>query len=246
MKTGIQISSLKPLLTSPQEVRASFEKVRKTGCEYVQLQWIDPVVPVEEIAKAVCDTGLCSVSVQDFYETVCVNPAYYIRLNQLTGGEWCCISRIPERFRSREGLSACVREFRALSDQLKEYHQRLCFHPVTHDYEKVDGMDPVESLLEQMPELSLCLDLYHLNRAGRSMPEWIAQHAGRICMVHFKDAKDGQLVPAGQGDTNWKGVVHACRNAGVEYAFVEQETWSRDPFVCLEEALQWLREQEKQ
>ena len=62
-------------------------------------------------------------------------------------------------------------------------------------------------------------------------------------MVHFKDSRDGHLVPAGQGDTPWEGVAQACRDAGVEYAFVEQETWDGDPFQCLQEALGWLKQQ---
>ena len=68
-------------------------------------------------------------------------------------------------------------------------------------------------------------------------------YAGRICMAHFKDGKDGRLVPAGQGDTDWRGVAAACLEADVSYAFVEQETWDRDPFVCLGEALNWLNGQ---
>ena len=62
-------------------------------------------------------------------------------------------------------------------------------------------------------------------------------------MVHFKDEKDGVLVPSGQGSTDWSGVAHACEKAGADYAFVEQETWTRDPFECLQEAFAWLNGQ---
>ena len=60
-------------------------------------------------------------------------------------------------------------------------------------------------------------------------------------MVHFKDAIGDTLVPAGQGQTNWDGVVDACMEVGVPYAFVEQETWAADPYECLGAALDWLR-----
>ena len=62
-------------------------------------------------------------------------------------------------------------------------------------------------------------------------------------MVHFKDAAGEALVPAGQGDTNWNGVVEACMEACVPYAFVEQERWDRDPFICLKEAMDWLSQE---
>ena len=64
-------------------------------------------------------------------------------------------------------------------------------------------------------------------------------------MAHFKDARplaDGteQLVPAGQGEVDWSGVMQACVETGVPYGFAEQERWERDPFVCLKEALCWM------
>lgn len=241
MQTGIQISSLKPLLTSEDQVRAAFLKAAGLGCSIVQLQWIDPSVPLEAIADALAAAGLRSVSVQDLYESVQENPAYYLRLNALTGGRWLCVSRVPERLKSAEGLSQFVQKLTALTDAAKQYGQQVCFHPVSSDYALIKDVCPVDYLLGAIPELRLCLDLYHLNKAGYAMPDWILKHAKRIVMVHIKDAKGGRLVPAGQGDLCWDGVVEACVQAGVQYAFVEQETWEKDPFLCLGEALDWAR-----
>ena len=240
MKTGIQISSLKPLLTSASQVHQAFEKISAMGCRYVQLQWIDPSVPMEDIAQALQDTGLVSVSVQEIYDTFLQNPDYYLRLNQLTGGTWLCISRVPARLRLRQGLAEFAETFRRLGDTVQALGQKLCFHPVASDLTSVDGLIPADYLLEKMPELTLCADLYHVNRSGYNVPEWLRERKGRICMVHFKDGLGSRLVPAGQGDIDWTGAVQASADAGAHYAFVEQETWDRDPFDCLQEALSWL------
>ena len=96
-------------------------------------------------------------------------------------------------------------------------------------------------ILTRLPELRLCLDLCHLDKAGYDLPAWIGAHAGRVDMVHFKDEKDGRLVPAGQGDVRYAGAVRACLRAGVAYGFAEQEAWEGDPFVRIGEALDWLR-----
>ena len=240
MIPGVQISSLKPLLTSEREVLSAFQKVRSMGCTTVQLQWIDPSVPVASIARFLREAGLTSVSVQDFYETIRENKAYYIDLNRQTGGSWMCVSRIPERLKSLSGLDQYIEELRALQSKLNSYAQRLCLHPVSADFAPIEGIAPIEYLLAHKPELPLCLDLYHLNKRGFNLPAWINRYAARICMVHFKDEKDGSLVPAGQGDTDWTGVAEACLRAGIPYGFVEQEKWNRDPFDCLQEALDWL------
>lgn len=243
MIPGVQISSLKPLLTSSRQVADAFRRIRAMGCTTVQLQWIDPSVPAAEIAQALKHADLTSVSVQDFYESVRENTEYYIDLNAQTGGTWLCVSRIPERLKSLAGLDGYIEELYSLQKQLNPFSQKLCLHPVHADFEPIEGVCPVEYLLTHMPEMNVCLDLYHLNKRGFCLPEWIGKYASRICMVHFKDEKDGRLVPAGQGDTDWTGVTAACLKASVPYAFVEQETWDRDPFDCLHEALEWLKSQ---
>lgn len=240
MKTGIQVSSLKPLLGSEQQVREAFANMKKLGCQAVQIQWIDPAVPVEVIAGAVAENGMISLGVQDFYDLVAENLEYYVNLNEATGGKWLCVSRIPERLKSRQGLDDYVTELREMQKKLDSYGQKLCFHPVTTDFTALPDMDAVGYLFSAMPELDICLDLYHLNRNCADMPGCLRRYAGRVCMVHFKDGVGDTLVPAGQGDVNWDGVVAACVETGVAYGFVEQERWDRDPYDCLGEALDWL------
>lgn len=246
MKNGIQVSSVKPLLLTREQVAEAFRRMSALGCTTVQLQWIDPSVPLPFIAEALKESGMESVSVQDFYEIILNNFPYYTDLNALTGGTWLCVSRIPDRLKSREGLDAFVAELRSMQKKLDDLGQKLCFHPVSADFTAVAGMDAVEYLLEAMPELDICLDLYHLNRNCVDMPAWIRRYGKRICMVHFKDAVGETLVPAGQGDTNWDGVVKACLEAEIPYAFAEQERWSRDPYDCLKEAMDWLDREMKQ
>lgn len=240
MENGIQVSSLKPLLLTEAQVQLAFQKMAELGCRTVQLQWIDPSVPAGFIAKCLEETNMVSVSVQDFYETVIRDLPYYIGLNAATGGKWLCVSRIPERLKSREGLDIFINELRDLQKQLDPLEQKLCLHPVSADFAAVPGMNAVEYLLDNMPEMDICLDLYHLNRNCSDMPGFIRLYGRRICMVHFKDGKGDSLLPAGQGDTNWDGVVKACLEVGVPYGFVEQERWDRDPYLCLKEAMDWL------
>ena len=240
MENGIQVSSLKPLLLNGHQVRDAFKKMGRLGCRTVQLQWIDASVPAHVIAQSLREQGMVSVSVQDFYDLVMENLPYYTSLNTATGGKWLCVSRIPERLKSREGLDEFIGELRSLQAILAPLGQVLCLHPVSADFTAVPGMNAVEYLLDNMPELDICLDLYHLNRNCSDMPQWIRRYGARICMVHFKDAIGDTLVPAGQGESNWNGVVSACLEAGVPYAFVEQERWIRDPYLCLKEAMDWL------
>ena len=243
MIPGIQVSSFKPVLQTPEQVAYAFGQIRAMGCEYVQLQWIDPAVSIGHIARCLEENSIRSVSVQDFYEIIRENPEYYIALNRATGGKWMCVSRIPERLKHPQGLAAFVEELRQFQRELDPYGQKLCFHPVSGDFAPIGGIEPVEWILEQMPELSIAADLYHLNRCRKMIP-WLEQYAGRVCMVHFKDENEaGDLVPPGQGIVDFRGVGDVCRRIGVEYAFAEQERWKGDPFVRLKEGFDWVKGQ---
>ena len=242
MKTGIQVSSLKPLLTTSDQVRSAFARMGRMGQPYLQLQWIDPSVPIPVIAECMAENGQISLGVQDFYEIVAENLAYYVNLNAATGGKYITVSRIPEKWKSREGLACFALALWELQASLPA-GQELLLHPVSADYRAVPGMNAVEYLLEKLPWLKLCLDLYHLDRCCDDMPGFLRKYRGRLVMVHFKDGIGDNLVPAGQGTVNWQGVVEACLETGVGYGLAEQERWDGDPYVCLEQALEWLERQ---
>ena len=249
MITGIQVSSFKPVLTSESEVEFAFARMQDMGCTTVQLQWIDPAVSVDFVGQMCRKYGISSVSIQDFYVAVLDRKDYHYGLNAATNGTWVCVSRIPDRLKSREGIAAYVAELREMSRELEKIGQKLCFHPVSADFAPFDGVEqPVETLLELMPELMICFDLYHLHKTGRNMTEYLRRYRGRVVRVHFKDYRlnpDGSeaLVPAGQGEINWTGVVEACVETGVAYGFAEQERWEGDPFQRLKEAFDWLNKQ---
>ncbi len=246
MIAGIQVSSFKPVLTTEEEVRIAFRKMREMGCDTVQLQWIDFSIAPEVIVQAMEAEKIRSVSTQDFYDTVLEHREYFIRLNQLCKSQWVCVSGIPDRCLCPEGLEMYVRELSVFAEELKEQGLKLCFHPRHFDFRPVGQTDPVEYLMENLPEAELCLDLYHVNHAGMSMEETIRKYRGKICMVHFKDYRKDEgrevLVPAGQGETDWSGALRACVETEVPYGFVEQERWNGDPFLCLKEGFDWLKE----
>lgn len=141
MKTGIQVSSLKPLLTTPEQVRAAFERMAALGCGYVQLQWIDQAVPIGDIAAALEESGMKSLGTQDFYTAVEMNLEYYVNLNAATKGSWLTVSRIPERCKSREGLDIFAEELCALQEKLAPLGQKVCLHPVSADFAAVPGIN---------------------------------------------------------------------------------------------------------
>lgn len=55
---GAQVSSLRPYLQTPQELRASLQKLADMGYRTVQMQWWNPEFEPELVAAAVRAPGL--------------------------------------------------------------------------------------------------------------------------------------------------------------------------------------------
>ena len=245
-RAGIQVSSLKPYLTTEEEVAKTFRRLGEMGCRMVQLQWIDPSVPAPAIAGALEKSGMISVSTQDYYEEVSAHLSETLLLNRLCGSNHVCVSGIPKEYRSREGCIVFAGELNDLSRKLEEKGMVLSFHPRKQEYDLFDGISGVELIMENTRrEVCLGLDLYHVCKAGLDGAEWIRRYAPRIDFVHFKDflrLPDGseKLVPVGQGDIEWTPMVKACLEEEIPWAFAEQESWDRDAFVCMQESFEWL------
>ena len=68
---------------------------------------------------------------------------------------------------------------------------------------------------------------------------------GRVPLVHFKDmvVHEGKpiMAPVGAGNLNCPDILSACKDAGVEWYLVEQDTCLGDPFDALKESLENMK-----
>lgn len=265
---GAQVSSLKPYLQTEKELSASLQKLAEMGYRLVQMQWWNPEFSPEFVAGAVRDAGLQCVSTQDFYETVKADFARTVRLNELCGSRCVCVSGIPvggvdrtgdlrQTGRSaptgglnRERVLRFAGELTEMAARLSPLGMTLAFHPRAQEWAALadtDGVTATELLLQNSPEnVTLGLDLYHSNKAGLAADALLHRFAGRTEFVHFKDyvldeAGAEHLTPVGQGQTDWRAAVAACRETGVPWAFAEQEKWEKDAFECMRESLAAMR-----
>lgn len=253
MIPGIQISSLKPLLTSPNQVREAFQKIKEMGCDIVQLQWIDSSVPITDIAEALHASRLTAISVQEIFSVFDTNRSYYYELCRMCNCDELCLSRIPEHCTSTAALEDYAQTLCSIHEYLQKEGRHLSFHPTKNDFASIDGTYngtcKLDILLKHLPDtVTLCLDLYHVEHAGLSIADTLRRYKTRVTEVHFKDYKllaegNEMLVPAGCGEIAWNDAIKECLHQKVAYGYVEQERWERDPFDCLQEAFSWLNTQ---
>ncbi|MCI8624612.1 MAG: TIM barrel protein [Provencibacterium sp.] len=242
---GYQLSSLKPLLLSAEEVQAALRRLHALGYRTLQIQWISPEVPDEAVACALKETGMDCIGVQDRYPAIREQFDRFVNQNRLFGGRDLCISGIPPENFSPEGLRAYAAELDGMRRRLSEEGMTLSFHPIWSDYVGVDGVPALDRLMDALPELRLTLCAYHAVKAGNDPAALLERYRGRVDTVHFKDSAlrpDGSdfLVPTGQGRIDWPPIFEACNRTGVRWGLAEQERWEKDPFLCAEESYRYI------
>jgi len=247
-KIGIQISSVKKLLQTPENVRETFKKCAGIGYKYIQIQWIAPNVPNEAIRDALLDSRLECVGTQESYKEVFPNIEKYIMMNQMWGGKYICSSAtgMENTFSSVGECFDAAEQFNKMGERLKNEGLIFAFHPANSHIVGFDGKTSLDIIMENTSEnVQFNLDTYHIKTSGGDPAEWIKKTAGRADMIHFKDYKsvrsNNVLCPLGQGDTEWVDIIKACKETGVKYCFAEQEGLEKDAFKYLEESYKFMK-----
>lgn len=246
MRIGLQISSLKPYIQTCEGVRDTFRRVNAMGYTDVQLQWTGEDVPCEFIAEQLKENSLACWGTQDYYDVVVARMDTEVRAAALYGSKYICVSGVPERYMCDGDLDAMAREMRSVSARLADSGILLTFHPRHMELRPIDGgAAAAERLLDMVPDMQLTLDIYQSEMAGMDTAALMRRYAGRVDMLHFKDAQTmdtkAPLTPVGAGAIDFAPALSACADAGVKIGFAEQERWQGDAFECMKQSLDYMR-----
>lgn len=91
------------------------------------------------------------------------------------------------------------------------------------------------------------IDVHWVARGGGSPVRWIMDVNGRMPVVHFKDLAiwegEPRICEVGEGNLDWPAIIKACRETGVRWYSVEQDSeWpDRDIFQSIKISYDNLR-----
>lgn len=231
MQAGIQISSFKPLMTDLEGLNRVLSFMQGISCTLTQLQWIDKSIAPGDIAAALEERGIRATGVQDKAFLFCEDPAYYASLCRSTGATDICLSGAEET-----GLDTFLSVLDKLKNRKDTRGLTFSFHPTKRDF---DGA--LDRIMERCGFLRLTLDVCQAHDAGADVSDLLRRYRGRVDAVHFKDRdKSGALCPVGEGVIDFEQAAFCCREAGVQYIFAEQESWS-DAFKELEKGFEYTQ-----
>lgn len=243
-----QMYTLRDFTQTPEGLRAAFQKLKDIGYQAVQISGIGKIDP--QLVKQYADeAGL----------TICATHVSWDRLvndlealadeHKLWNCKYIGLGGLPGEYQdSQEGYRTFARLASEIARTLqKEHGLQFIYHNHDFEFERLDGVTGIEVLLKEsdVNALGFELDLYWVQAGGGSPVDWVRKVQGRMQVVHLKDmaiaGRKQVFAEIGEGNMNYKDIIKACRETGVEWYVVEQDVCRRDPFESLAISLNYLQ-----
>jgi sugar phosphate isomerase/epimerase len=240
-----QLYTLRDFLKTPADIAATLKKVKQIGFGAVQLSALGPI-DAKELANILNGEGLICCATHTSLEKLRDQPQQVIDEHAI----WNCHYTALGHFKTNSGAGwkQFAADYSAIASKYKSSPVKVGYHNHNHELVKFEGKTAMQIMLDDCsPDVWMEIDTYWIQAGGGDPCEWIAKCSGRIPCVHFKDmtvTNDRQQLMAevGEGNLNWKGIISACKSAGVKWYIIEQDNCNgRDPFESIAISLRNMR-----
>jgi sugar phosphate isomerase/epimerase len=233
-----QLYTLRDSLKTPDDIARTLPKVAALGYRAVQLSALGPI-DTRELKQILDSVDLTACATHVGFERLRDDLDAVVEEHRILGCQYAAIGGLPQQYRSADGYHRFAREASEVARRMKERGLTFGYHNHSFELEKFDGKTGLEILYsESDPEAFTAeIDTYWIQHGGGDPAWWIRRVAGRGPLVHLKDmvmrGREQLMAEVGEGNLNWPAILQACREAGVEWYIVEQDTCQRDPLESL-------------
>jgi sugar phosphate isomerase/epimerase len=241
MKIGAQMYTLREDCQTLEGFERSMERVAAIGYRSAQISGGGDFSPGD--IRAISDrygieiplTHTAPQKIRDECEAV-------IEAYRVLGAAYIGIGMMPEEYRAdAAGVERFIKEYTPAAGKIAAAGMKLMLHNHAWEFERRNGVSVLDRLIDGFSPAAVgfTLDVYWTAFAGADPAFWLRKLRGRVDTIHFKDMAfvNGQqrMAPVGEGNLNWGAIIESSREAGVKWAFVEQDDcYGEDPFYCLE------------
>ncbi|PYI57157.1 sugar phosphate isomerase/epimerase family protein [Paenibacillus flagellatus] len=242
MKIAAQLYTLRDFLKTEDDIATTLQRVKEIGYNAVQVSGVGPIDDrkLKELADR-AGLHICATHIP--YSDMVNDLDAVIAKHKLWECRYVGIGGLPVEYRKdAASYAAFAKEASAIAGRLKEAGLSFVYHNHAFEFRKFEGgKSGMEILFDESDASSFGFELdVHWVQAGGGDPiEWIRKVDGRMKVIHLKDYtvtgdSERQFAEVGEGNMNFRGILDACKETGVEWGAVEQDTcYGRDPFECL-------------
>ena len=247
MEIGAQFYTLRDKCTNLEDFALALKKVAEIGYKVVQISGVCEYTP-EWLDEQLKKNGLRCVLTHYNAQEIKNSPLEVVKRHDVFGCKNIGLGSMPSEI-TEENAVKFINDFKASAIAIRDSGAQLFYH--NHDGEFArcsDGKWIIDKLAEGFApdELQFTLDTFWVQHGGADVCDVIDKLSGRVKCVHLKDfalvSGEQRMAPVGKGNLNFPKIIEHLRNAGCEYALVEQDhCYGDDPFECLKQSYEYLR-----
>lgn len=253
---GLQLYSLRRELAA--DVPGTLQRVYALGFREVELAGTYGLSP-QQFRQELDRAGLRATSMHESYERFRDDLAGVLADARTLGVRYVGTAWIPHPAPAPltvEQARQAAADFNRWGRAAREQGLQFFYH--IHGYEffpGTGGVLPMDVLMQETdPEaVKFEIDVFWAAWPGQDPAALIRKYPGRWVLMHIKDMKKGiptgdhsgtappdeTEVPVGTGQIDYRAVLRAARDVGLDRYYIEDET--SDPFPSIAQSIQFLQ-----
>ena len=122
----------------------------------------------------------------------------------------------------------------------------IAYHNHSFEWANIEKTNFYEILLKYTDAdiVKMEMDIYWVVKAGRDPITLLRDNPNRFKLVHVKDmdSRNRELnTEVGSGLIDFRPILHAANKSGVQNFIIEQENFTKDPFLSIKESLEYTK-----
>lgn len=240
MKLGFTLYNFHSVIDSLEDLDNVLAKLEDMGVDTVQVSGIG-FLNNYDVAKLCKKHGMEVCLNHLSFDRIVNDTDAVIEEHKALGCKNVGIGWIEEKYRGEDGVKKLVEELTPAVEKLHAAGMKFAYH--NHHFEFMrypNGKTGYQMLTELDPELiSFIFDIHWAQTGGVDPASYIRKLGKRISVCHFKDyriVKDAEgnfvrdFAEIGTGNLDLDECYRACRDSGIEYIIIEQDSTPLDVF----------------
>lgn len=249
MKLGAQLYSVRTFTQTPEDLLATFRKIKAIGYENVQLSGAGPIA-AETVRDISLETELPVVCTHSPLERILHDTDALIREHRVFGCPVIGLGSMPKEFHgSVEGLDKFLTDLAEPVKKIRHAGLHFAYHNHAFEFATLPNTKATvyDMMLERCPDWHFIMDTYWVEFAGYSATDYIAKiGTDRLVNIHFKDMaknEERSICACGNGVLDFEKIYAVCKKIGVQNVLVEQDNAVKAPdaFAEMETSFRHLR-----
>ena len=257
MKAGINLYSLRTLISTEEDFLKTAEKLGDMGYSY--LQYSGAEFEPQRIKRVSDASGLPITLTHVPFDRIVNDTDRLMEDHAIFGCTNIGLGSVrPEQIIDGAEFEKTVENINKAAEKMKNNGYSFFLHHHHYEFYRHGEQTVFDYILKNAPYINFTLDTYWMQYGGADILAFLDKLQGRIGCVHLKDYKIGlpvvenspqglvpRFAPVGDGLLNMKAIVDKMKTLGTKYYFVEQDDACvnyDDPLGQVERSIKYIKE----